>query len=190
MAHRRTPPYNTLSPRSTCMPFSACALCLSLCLSFTVYSVFSQPWLRGVPWERLRMQLQPGHPLSYISSWFARPTGDVAISRSTKHNAVEDLPNISPGEATLSLSPFFFIFCSFALASGNGTHHAPRFRYNEERNGETNLGGFSIKGNGCFLGNVRFILAGNGDRMDRGILESNGMVWIIGFEKKEFSMIF
>lgn len=44
MAHRRTPPYNTLSPRSTCMPFSACALCLSLCLSFTVYSVFSQPW--------------------------------------------------------------------------------------------------------------------------------------------------
>lgn len=190
MAHRRTPPYNTLSPRSTCMPFSAYALCLSLCLSFTVYSVFSQPWLRGVPWERLRMQLQPGHPLSYISSWFARPTGDVAISRSTKHNAVEDLPNISPGEATLSLSPFFFIFCSFALASGNGTHHAPRFRYNEERNGETNLGGFSIKGNGCFLGNVRFILAGNGDRMDRGILESNGMVWIIGFEKKEFSMIF
>lgn len=45
MAHRRTPPYNTpVSPRSTCMPFSACALCLSLCLSFTVYSVFSQPW--------------------------------------------------------------------------------------------------------------------------------------------------
>lgn len=162
---------------STCMPFSACALCLSLCLSFTVYSVFSQPWLRGVPWERLRMQLQPGHPLSYISSWFARPTGDVAISRSTKHNAVEDLPNISPGEAALSLSFFFYFLFVCSRIGKRNAHHAPRFRYNEERNGETNLGGFSIKGNGCFLGNVRFILAGNGDRMGRGILIWNQMVW-------------
>lgn len=41
MAHRRTPPYNTpVSPRSTCMPFSACALCLSLSVSPSLFIRF------------------------------------------------------------------------------------------------------------------------------------------------------
>lgn len=180
MAHRRTPPYNTpVSPRSTCMPFSACALCLSLSVSPSLFIRF----LASHGCEECRGRdcgcSCNRATLCRIFQADSRGRPGTSLFPGVQNTMQSKTCLIFRQERLLSLSLslfFYFLFVCSRIGKRNA-HHAPRFRYNEERNGETNLGGFSIKGNGCFLGNVRFILAGNGDRMDRGILIWNQMVW-------------
>lgn len=124
-------------PYVSCMPFSTLSLSivsLSLCLSSTVYSVFSQPWLRREPWERLRMQLQRA-TLCRIFQADSRGRPGTSLFPGVQNTMQSKTCLIFRQERLLSPSSFF-IFCSFVpFALGNGHTPCPSFdttfRYNE-----------------------------------------------------------
>lgn len=124
-------------PHVSCMPFSTLSLSivsLSLCLSSTVYSVFSQPWLRRESWERLRMQLQRA-TLCRIFQADSRGRPGTSLFPGVQNTMQSKTCLIFRQERLLSPSSFF-IFCSFVpFALGNGHTPCPSFdatfRYNE-----------------------------------------------------------
>lgn len=128
MAHRRTPPYNTRTFRVCPFPLSLSIISLSLCLSSTVYSVFSQPWLRREPWERLRMQLQRA-TICRIFQADSRGRPGTSLFPGVQNTMQSKTCLIFRQERLLSPPvPLLFLFFVrlFRLLSVTGTHHAPR----------------------------------------------------------------